>query len=63
MLGYWVMIAGLLMMIGGPFSGFSLGQAAVGGFLLWPLGLLAGMIGASQVELVCLRCGHRWAPS
>lgn len=43
-------------------KGFSVGKAAAGGLLFGPMGLLGGMIGANQPQLVCLRCGNRWFP-
>lgn len=41
-------------------KGFGLGKAAVGGLLLGPVGLVGGMIGANDIQFVCLSCGHRW---
>lgn len=42
-------------------AGFGVGKAVLGGLLLGPLGVLGGLVGAADVRLVCLRCGHRWA--
>ena len=44
-------------------KGFSLGKAAAGALLLGPAGLLGGMLGRKDVELVCQSCGHKWKPS
>ena len=44
-------------------QGFGLGKAAVGGLLLGPIGLLGGLFGRKNVNVACLKCGHRWAPS
>jgi tellurium resistance protein TerD len=41
-------------------KGFGLGKAAVGAFLLGPVGLLGGMIGKKAVELSCQACGFTW---
>jgi predicted RNA-binding Zn-ribbon protein involved in translation (DUF1610 family) len=41
-------------------KGFSLGNAAVGGFLLGPVGLLGGLAGSNKVKVTCLKCGHSW---
>jgi hypothetical protein len=46
----------------GP-RGFSLLNAAVGAVLIGPVGLLGGMVGRKQVEVVCRACGNRWTPS
>lgn len=43
-------------------AGFGVGKAVLGGLLLGPIGVLGGLVGAADVRLVCLRCGHRWAP-
>lgn len=39
-------------------KGYSLGKGVVGGVLLGPLGLLAGMHGKNKIELICLNCGN-----
>lgn len=44
-------------------KGFSVGQAAVGGIAVGPVGLAAGMIGSKDTELVCLSCNNRWKAS
>ena len=44
-------------------QGFGLGKAALGGALLGPVGLLGGMIGSGKVNVVCLKCGHKWDPA
>ncbi|MDR1586784.1 MAG: zinc-ribbon domain-containing protein [Treponema sp.] len=41
-------------------KGFGLGKAALGGLLLGPVGLAAGMLGRKKVKLICLKCGHKW---
>jgi hypothetical protein len=43
-------------------KGFGLGNAAVGGLLLGPVGLLGGLIGGGKVKITCLNCGHEWKP-
>lgn len=43
-------------------NGFGFGKSFVGGFLLGPLGLLAGGIGAKGVKCICLNCGNRFSP-
>jgi tellurium resistance protein TerD len=42
--------------------GFGLGEAAVGGIALGPVGLLGGLIGAGHVRITCLKCGHVFQP-
>jgi predicted RNA-binding Zn-ribbon protein involved in translation (DUF1610 family) len=41
-------------------KGFGLGKAVVGGALLGPLGLLAGVVGKNKVEMYCMKCGNKW---
>jgi tellurium resistance protein TerD len=43
-------------------QGFGLGLATVGGLLLGPLGLLAGLKGIDGTTVTCLNCGHGWEP-
>lgn len=43
-------------------QGYSIGKAAIGWLLLGALGLLGGLIGRKNVELVCVACGKRWVP-
>ena len=43
-------------------NGFGFGKSFIGGFLLGPLGLLAGGIGAKGVKCICLNCGNRFSP-
>lgn len=43
-------------------KGFGLGKAAVGGLMLGPVGLLGGLIGSKKVNVICLKCGHKWEP-
>lgn len=43
-------------------KGFGVGKAAVGGVLAGPLGLLAGGIGKNKLDLICLKCGHKFKP-
>lgn len=49
--------------------GFALGRAVGCGCLAWPLlplfwliGIIAGLVGANQTEIVCLKCGYKWCP-
>lgn len=42
--------------------GFGLGRAAVGGVLLGPVGLLGGALGSRNIDITCLKCGHRFGP-
>lgn len=41
-------------------KGFSAGNAALGGILLGPLGVLAGAAGGNEIERVCMNCGHKF---
>lgn len=41
-------------------EGFAAGKAAVGGFLLGPLGVLAGASGSNNIQRICRRCGTRF---
>jgi len=43
-------------------QGYSIGKAAIGWLLLGGLGLLGGLIGRKNFELVCMACGKRWVP-
>jgi len=43
-------------------KGFGVGKAAVGGILLGPVGLAAGMLGSAGVRITCLMCGFSWKP-
>ena len=38
-------------------KGFSVGKAAVGGFLLGPVGLIGGALGKKKVYYYCGKCG------
>ncbi len=40
-------------------KGFSLGKAALGGFLLGPVGLLGGALGKKKVWYACGKCGFQ----
>jgi len=42
-------------------KGFGIGKAAIGCIALGPIGLLGGMIGRKEMELVCQECGKRWS--
>jgi len=44
-------------------KGFGAGKAVGGALVAGPVGLLAGFIGSKKVQIVCLKCGHIWAPS
>lgn len=44
-------------------KGFSAGGAALGAFLLGPIGVLGGAVGANDVERVCVSCGRKLPPS
>ena len=41
-------------------KGYGLGKAALGGFLLGPLGLMGGLLGSKKIMITCLKCGHKW---
>lgn len=41
-------------------KGFSVGKAVVGGVLTGGIGLLAGTIGSKNIEMHCLKCGHKY---
>lgn len=43
-------------------KGFGLGNAAVGGLLVGPIGLLGGLIGSKKLVVQCLKCGYKWTP-
>lgn len=43
-------------------QGFGFGLATVGGLLVGPLGLLAGLKGIDTTTITCLKCGHQWTP-
>lgn len=40
-------------------KGFSVGKAALGGFLLGPVGLLGGALGKKKVWYACGKCGFQ----
>ena len=40
-------------------KGFSVGKAALGGFLLGPVGLLGGALGKKTVWYACGKCGFQ----
>ena len=40
-------------------KGFSVGKAALGGFLLGPVGLLGGALGKKKVLYICGKCGFQ----
>lgn len=42
--------------------GFSIWGAILGGILLPVVGVIFGFVGASRVELTCLKCGFRFPP-
>jgi tellurium resistance protein TerD len=41
-------------------KGFSGGKAVAGLVLLGPVGLLGGLHGRKNIELLCATCGHKW---
>lgn len=41
-------------------KGFGVGKAAAGGLVAGPFGILAGGIGSSKAQRVCLKCGHKF---
>lgn len=43
-------------------EGVKVGRAVAGALLVGPLGLAAGAIGANNVQVVCLKCGHKFKP-
>jgi len=49
---------GYLQSIGERKSGFSGGKAALGAFLVGPVGLAAGALGKKKVTYQCNRCGY-----
>ena len=43
-------------------KGMGVGKAFVGHVIAGPLGLLAGGIGKNNIEITCLKCGHKFKP-
>jgi hypothetical protein len=43
-------------------QGLNAKNALIGGVLLGPAGLAAGMFGNRKVTLTCVACGHQWSP-
>lgn len=43
-------------------KGFSTGKAAAGAILTGGIGLIAGLHGSSDINVVCLNCGNKWNP-
>ena len=43
-------------------KGVSVGKAAIGAFLVGPIGLLAGGIGMHNTMVMCMNCGNRFNP-
>jgi len=41
---------------------FGIGKAAAGAILLGPIGLVSGLLGRKDLELVCLNCKNKWKP-
>lgn len=41
-------------------KGFGVGKGIIGGAAFGPAGLLVGALGASQVNVTCLACGHQF---
>lgn len=41
-------------------KGFSIGKAAIGAFLIGPVGLLGGAIGSKKIRVACMHCGREW---
>lgn len=41
-------------------KGFGIGKAVAGAAFAGPVGLVAGNLGAKQVRITCLNCGHQW---
>lgn len=41
-------------------KGFGIGKAAVGAVVAGPIGLAAGAIGSSKIQVTCLNCGFKW---
>jgi len=41
-------------------KGFSLGKAALGAFVLGPVGIAGGLLGSKKTQIVCLKCGYEW---
>ena len=46
--------------LSGNKKGFGIGKAVVGGFVAGPIGLVAGNIGAKNVQVTCLNCGKKF---
>ena len=46
--------------VSGQKEGYQAGAGCCGGMLLGPLGLLCGFVGADEVSVHCLNCGHKW---
>lgn len=44
-------------------EGVKVGRAVAGALLLGPLGLAAGAVGANNLKIVCLNCGHIYTPT
>ena len=50
-----------VQVMGNDRKGFSVGKAALGGFLTGGLGLLAGFAGKKgKYDMFCMNCGHRF---
>jgi hypothetical protein len=48
--------------VGAIKKGFGLGKAILGNAVLGPVGLVGGLVGSNKVQVVCLKCGHKWKP-
>ena len=43
-------------------KGYDVKRAAAGAVLVGGIGLIAGAIGSSDINITCLSCGHSWNP-
>jgi len=41
-------------------TGYSLGKGLAGAFLTGGIGLIAGFHGANNLQVHCIKCGHKW---
>lgn len=46
--------------LSGNKKGYGIGKGVIGAYIVGPIGLVAGNIGAKKVIVTCLKCGHRF---